>query len=188
MKDRPRLCEEPKVVELMAIETLRGDLDAARELACYLIDEIAPNASQKMSTNRVRIGQGRIQAVVHFPADFIIGDRQWNEIVQNTLAWIRGEKPVIGFMGVERIELFEMEEPVNPTVWYDAPENRSRTERHRLPPSLDDEERNRLADSLRTLSTEQLLALITQLEAGSLRISLDSTSQSEPGTKLDPGG
>lgn len=95
--------------ELMALAVLRGDLDAARGLADHLMNDLEGTKVHLPAVKKFPMDLSKLRFV--FYADTgCSGNVQINRqsLLQGVEEWLRGDTQVLGLIGVERMEVYEL--------------------------------------------------------------------------------
>jgi hypothetical protein len=103
--------------ERMAVAVLKGDYDAARMLATLLIDEYQEGAMFLPHVQRLKVSVDRVRCILYArnePDIEIDSQDRLNAVFRE---WLSGERPVLGLVGVKRVELYDLPEPKVPVVY-----------------------------------------------------------------------
>src|SRR5688572_4784577 len=96
--------------ERMAIAVLKGDLDAARLLATLLIDEYQEGAVPLPPVQRLKVSIDRVRCILYVQNEPDIEPDSQDRLNAVFREWMSGERLVLGLVGVERVELYELPE------------------------------------------------------------------------------
>jgi hypothetical protein len=94
--------------ELMALEVLRGNLDAAIPLADHLVNDVYQKGARRIEPTLRVLGNGKLLAHVRCPAHTT--QQALDRVRDNVAQWLNFQNNgVIVTGGVERIDLYEIQ-------------------------------------------------------------------------------
>jgi hypothetical protein len=94
--------------ELMALEVLRGNLDAAIPLADHLVNDVYQKEARQIKPVHNMIGNGKRKCIAYLEADTYGDSEGLQRIVARLQDWLDGDGgECLVLSGISRVELYE---------------------------------------------------------------------------------
>lgn len=93
--------------ELMALAVLKGDLDAAAQLADLLLENRNETSRQLPPVTRLTADAGGLRVIAYVAAGAVVMAAGIEEAVRR---WLAGQELALILSGIDRVELYEIPE------------------------------------------------------------------------------